>query len=158
MSILYLHGLNSTNQNERTEWLSKFDTLINPLMQYHNNPVDYRFLDNLVIKNKPKLIVGSSLGGYFAFHLGNYYNLPTILLNPALLVTNIVKPDNRALATQSKHYISLGLNDQIIPPFTTISFLKDNKVRHELHTYDIGHETGFDVFLDICSRSNLFPI
>jgi len=158
MSILYLHGLDSTNQNERTEWLSKQDDLVNPLMQYCNYPLDYQYLEKLVIQHKPKAIVASSLGGYFAFHLGNYYNIPTILMNPALLLTRIVKPDNRALATQSQHFISLGLKDDVIPPFTTIAFLKENKVRYDLHTYDIGHETDFEVFLDICTRSNLFSI
>jgi predicted esterase len=156
MISLYLHGYNSTHQNERTDWLSGFGKIINPLMSYRNFVENYKFLEQLIEKNHPDVIVGSSLGGYFAFHLGNYYRIPTILLNPALLMTNIVKPDNRILVTDTLHTISIGKNDTVIPPKTTYAVLQQLDARYQIKEYDMGHETSFEVFLDICKKSTLF--
>jgi len=156
MTSLYLHGLNSTNVNDRTEWLSKFGKVINPLMQYQNYPENYEYLEKLVQKYHPDVIVGSSMGGYMAFHLGNYYRIPTLLLNPALIMTTIVNPDNRLLATDAKHYISLGKNDEVIPPETTKKLLKYWQVPHQILEFDIDHETPFEVFEKFCLSSGLF--
>ena len=156
MNILYLHGYNSSNVNERTEWLEQFGELIHPAMDYRNFPLDYKHIESLFAGVKLDVIVGSSLGGYFGFHLGNYYQVPTILLNPALLMTNIVKPDNRQRAGEAMHHISLGKYDDIIPPETTKSVLKQFNSRFQITEYEIGHETDFDIFLDVCKRSGLF--
>jgi len=158
MTSLYLHGLNSTNVNDRTEWLSQFGKVVNPLMHYHNYPENYRYLEKLLQKNHPDVIVGSSMGGYMAFHLGNYYRIPTILLNPALIMTTIVKPDNRLLATDAKHYISLGKNDEVIVPEITKKLLKYWQVSYQIFEFNIGHETPFEVFEKLCLNSGLFQI
>jgi esterase/lipase len=156
MTTLYLHGLNSTNVNDRTRWLSNFGKVVNPLMHYRNYPENYKYLEKLVQKYHPDVIVGSSMGGYMAFHLGNYFRIPTILLNPALIMTTIVKLDNRLWATDAKHYISLGKNDEVIPPDTTKKLLKYWQVPYQIYEFDIGHETPFEVFEKICINSNLF--
>ena len=156
MTSLYLHGLNSTNVNDRTEWLSQFGKVVNPLMHYQNYPENYRYLEKLVQKYHPDVIVGSSMGGYMAFHLGNYYRIPTILLNPALIMTTIVKPDNRLLATDVKHYISLGKNDEVIVPDITKKLLKYWQVQFQIFEFNIGHETPFEVFEKLCLNSGLF--
>jgi len=155
-TYLYLHGLNSTNKNDRTDWLEQFGKVVNPLMEYRNYPKNFKYLEKLVLQYRPRVIIGSSLGGFFAFHLGNYYNIPTILLNPALLVTNITKPDNRAYATAALHTISIGTDDQIIPPFTTFAVLEQLKAKYQAYSFSIGHETPFDVFVNICQKSGLF--
>jgi len=149
-SILYLHGLNSTHQNDRTDWLQKIGNVINPPMIYKNFPLDYRFLEKLIIQNRPAWIIGSSLGGYFAFHLGNYYRIPTVLLNPALSLTNIVRPDNRLAPTDAMHTISLGIKDEIVSPAGTKAVLQQLKARYQIIESNIGHETTFEVFKKAC--------
>lgn len=156
MTILYLHGLNSTNVNARTKWLTQYGKLVNPLMDYKNYPEDYRYLEKLVIMHKPNVIVASSLGGYFGFHLGNYHHIPTILFNPAMLITNIVRPHNRQLVSLTSHFVSVGKKDDIIPPFTSKIVLEEQRAKYDLKHYDIGHETPFDVFVDRCLSSGLF--
>jgi len=156
MTILYLHGYNSTNKNERTDWLMQYGKVINPLIQYHNFPENYKFIEKLLLRHQPNVIIGSSLGGYFAFHLGNYYRISTILLNPALLMTNIVKPDNRLLATDNLHHICLGKNDTIIPPNTTISVLKQLSSLYKIYEYDMDHETTFEIFKEVCLKTGKF--
>jgi len=155
MNILYLHGYNSTNKNARTEWLQLKGKVINPLMSYGNFPQDYKFLEKLVQLHRPDWIIGSSLGGYFAFHLGNYYRIPTVLLNPALLMTNIVRPDNRIAPADTLHTISLGIKDEVIPPESTYAVLKQLKARYQIFEYNTGHETGFEIFTDICAKAGL---
>ncbi len=156
MTSLYLHGLNSTHQNDRTEWLSQFGKVVNPPMEYRNYPENYQFLEKLVIDHRPDVIVASSLGGYFAFHLGNYYRIPTILLNPAILMTNIIKPDVRQFVTDTFHTLSIGKNDTIIPPWTTRAVLQQFQSHYQIFEYDMGHETAFEVFVDVCKKSGLF--
>ena len=156
MNILYLHGYNSSHINDRTEWLQSFGNLIHPAMQYRNFPENFQYIESLFQGQKLDVIVGSSLGGYFAFHLGNYYQVPTILLNPALLMTHIIKLHNRQWAGQAKHYIAIGKNDEIIPPWTTQNALTEWQSRYQMFTYDMGHETSFEVFLDVCRKSGLF--
>ena len=155
MTTLYLHGYNSTHQNDRTNWLQQKGQVINPLMQYRNLPLDYQYLESLVLQHRPDWIVGSSLGGYFGFHLGNYYRIPTILLNPALSMTHIIHPDNRMAPTDTLHTVSLGKNDDIVPPAGTIALLKQLGARYQIKEYVMGHETGFEVFLDICRRAGI---
>ncbi len=156
MTSLYLHGLNSTNVNDRTDWLKQFGKLINPLMVYQNLPMNFQYLEKLVRRFKPDVIVGSSMGGYMAFHLGRYYRIPTILLNPALIMATIIKPDNRLLASDSMHYISLGVKDEVIPPHTTKLLLKYWQAPHQIYEYDMGHETSFEVFKEVCLKTGLF--
>jgi hypothetical protein len=156
MTSLYLHGLNSVNVGSRADWLQQFGKVINPLMQYRNYPENFQFLDKLIIQHHPDIIVASSMGGYFAFHLGNYYRIPTILLNPALLMTNIVKPDNRLLASDTLHTISIGKDDDVIPPWTTRAVLQQLQANHQIFEYNIGHKTSFDVFVDVCQKSGVF--
>ena len=156
MHSLYLHGLNSSNKGERADWLQQFGSIANPLMDYNNYPKDFQQIEKLILAQRPDVIVASSLGGYFAFHLGNYYRIPTILLNPALLMTNIVKPDNRLLASDTFHTISIGKNDDIIPPWTTRAVLQQLHANHRIFEYEIGHETPFEVFVSVCEKSGLF--
>ncbi len=44
MTSLYLHGLNSYNQTNRTEWLQQFDEVVKPLLLYQNIPKTYKIL------------------------------------------------------------------------------------------------------------------
>ncbi len=156
MTTLYLHGLNSTNQNSRTDWLKQFGKVVNPLLTYRNIPETYQYLEKLIQKFLPDIIVGSSMGGYFGFHLGNYYRIPTLLLNPALVMTLLVRPDNRLLATDTIHHISMGKHDKIIKPDISIQLLKDWQVSYKIYTYDTDHETPFEIFVDAAGKSGLF--
>jgi putative lipase involved disintegration of autophagic bodies len=156
MTTLYLHGLHGMPENQRTYWLKQFGQVINPAIHYKNYHDIFKQLSKLVITYQPKVLVGSSMGGFMAFHLGNYFRIPTILLNPALLITNIVKPDNRLVVSDVSHTISIGKNDKVIYPETTFAVLKQYRANARIFQYEIGHKTPFDVFLDVCKKSGLF--
>ncbi len=156
MTTLYLHGLNSYNQTRRTEWLQQFGKVVKPLLSYQNIPKTYQILEKLVQNHRPDVIVGSSMGGFFGFYLGNYYRIPTLLLNPALLMSVLVCPDIRLSASDTKHSISLGKYDDVIRPEITKRLLKDRRQRYQIFEYDIGHQTPFEVFTDVAVKSGLF--
>ena len=156
MTTLYLHGLNSSNISLRTDWLQQFGTVINPLLSYKNIPETYQKIEKLIHTFHPDVIVGSSMGGYLGFHLGNYYRIPTLLLNPALIMSILVRPDNRFLASDTKHTISLGKNDPVIRPEITKRLLQDWQQRYQIFEYEIEHQTPFEVFLDVATKSGLF--
>ncbi len=156
MTTLYLHGLNSTNITSRTKWLQRFGKVVNPLLSYQNIPEAYKKIEKLIQHHSPDVIVGSSMGGFFGFHLGNYYRIPTLLLNPALIMSVLIRPDNRQLASDTEHIISLGKRDPVIIPDITKQLLKEWQQRYKIFEYDIEHQTPFEVFLDVAAKSGLF--
>ncbi len=156
MTTLYLHGLNSTNLNQRTEWLQQFGKVVNPLLSYQNIPKTYQILEKLIKKFRPDVIVGSSMGGFLGFHLGNYYRIPTLLLNPALIMSLIVHPDKRYSVTDTEHTISLGKHDTVVQPEITKRLLQEWQQRYRIFEYNIEHQTPFEVFTDAAVKSGLF--
>ena len=92
--ILNIHGYDSSGKNSKYEFLAseyKDQLLISPSFDYSNeNP--YNILDTLrnrIIlnheKDKKNVVVGSSIGGFFAYCLCAAYEIKTILINPSLM-------------------------------------------------------------------------
>jgi predicted esterase YcpF (UPF0227 family) len=84
---LYIHGFNSAGFGTKVNWLRKFfGNVINP-----NLPLDTKKAVDMLeylsrnLKNDDiysLILVGSSLGGYYALHLANKFDIPAILINP----------------------------------------------------------------------------
>ena len=93
MKIFYLHGLESTNNSSKVDFMRSLGHDV------HAEYMDYRKVLDLYAKTlnsindfNPDLIVGSSMGGYFAYHLGTHYKTNLLLLNPALPNRSFVPP------------------------------------------------------------------
>ena len=83
--ILFLHGLDSSRDS------SKFHAI-----QFENKycvTIDYRalnfqtvesFYNDLIEKTQPNLLIGHSLGGYWALKMSHLHQLPAIVANPSL--------------------------------------------------------------------------
>ena len=85
LKILFLHGLDSSKDS------SKFNTIENEKKYCIN--VDYRNLSYATVekfycetieKIKPNLLIGHSLGGYWALKMSQIHHIPTIIANPSL--------------------------------------------------------------------------
>lgn len=88
--ILYLHGFHSSPLSEKTAIFKRYldqacpdITLIAPQIPVHIQP-SIELIDELVEQYPFSGVIGSSLGGYLATYLHNKYDLPIVLINPAV--------------------------------------------------------------------------
>lgn len=81
--ILYIHGFASCGDSNKTKLLREnFNGVLCP-----DVPVDpdeaIAFLQKLIIANNIDLIIGSSLGGFYASYFAEKFEIKTVLLNPS---------------------------------------------------------------------------
>lgn len=91
-ALLYLHGFNSSPLSEKgmmlKSWLAEYHPeirmVIPQLPCYPDDAVLY--LENLMssLAGENTGIVGSSLGGYFAIWLSQTFDVPAVVVNPAV--------------------------------------------------------------------------
>lgn len=83
--ILYIHGFASCGESTKTHLLKAHFGEANVLSP--DVPVEpdaaIAFLTRLIEKNKISLLIGSSLGGYYATWLAKKYALKAALINPS---------------------------------------------------------------------------
>lgn len=105
--ILYIHGFNSSPQSQKARQLQAVMThlglaqhLCLPALHHHPEQAIAQLEAAIVALGRP-LLVGSSLGGYYATHLAERHGLKALLINPAVL------PHGRFdgyLGPQKNHY------------------------------------------------------
>ncbi|TBU88032.1 YqiA/YcfP family alpha/beta fold hydrolase [Phytopseudomonas dryadis] len=89
-SILYIHGLNSSPASSKASQLSAAMTRIGlsdrlrvPALHHHPRQAIAQ-LEALIAELGRPVLVGSSLGGYYATHLAERHGLKALLINPAV--------------------------------------------------------------------------
>jgi predicted esterase YcpF (UPF0227 family) len=89
-SILYIHGFNSsplskkaTQLSEVMERLGLSDQWRVPALHHHPREAIGQLEQAITELGRP-LLVGSSLGGYYATHLAERHGLKALLINPAV--------------------------------------------------------------------------
>jgi predicted esterase YcpF (UPF0227 family) len=144
MRVAFFHGLDSAPVSEKTYALREtFDEVYDPAMDYKNTE-----MFNIVLKhlqeNPVDLLIGSSMGGYFAYCLSTILGTRTLLFNPAVH-SRPLEPIVQLGGKESNHLIVLGNTDTIITPKETEIFFNDvsgvNIIRE-----DIGHTIPIEVF------------
>lgn len=90
-AILYIHGLNSSPASRKASQLTvamarigKAAQLRVPDLHHHPRQAMIQLEAALVELGRP-LLVGSSLGGYYATYLAERHGLKALLINPAVL-------------------------------------------------------------------------
>jgi len=93
-NILYIHGFNSSPLSMKAEQTREFLAKNYPHIGFYCPQL--AVTPNVAIKQLEKLIdndikdgdqwflMGSSLGGYFSSYLSEKYNIPAVLINPAI--------------------------------------------------------------------------
>lgn len=88
MKVLNIHGYMGNSDNSACLALKElgFD-VISPYIDYdaENSEKILNNLTSILSENKPDVIVGTSLGGFFALLLSIKSNIPVILVNPCLM-------------------------------------------------------------------------
>ncbi|MGL4273398.1 MAG: YqiA/YcfP family alpha/beta fold hydrolase [Pseudomonas paracarnis] len=89
-SILYIHGFNSAPSSKKAcqlvgvmERLGLGEQLRVPALHHHPREAIGQLQQAIVELGRP-LLVGSSLGGYYATHLAERHGLKALLVNPAV--------------------------------------------------------------------------
>lgn len=90
VSILYIHGFNSAPaSNKATQLITVMgaiglaDQLRVPALHHHPRQAIPQLEAAIAELGRP-LLVGSSLGGYYATHLAERHGLKALLVNPAV--------------------------------------------------------------------------
>ena len=153
MKILFFHGFESTLPSSKAEWMEHQGHIVyaHP-MQYSKKNAFHLALECAKQFN-PDLIVGSSMGGYFAFHIGTHLPTKLVLLNPALhgRSKEFERPKNGKY--QPEIWALLGKNDALIDPFVTVEKLKNLNAKITIGEHE--HRTPLEIFLNYM-KNNMF--
>jgi predicted esterase YcpF (UPF0227 family) len=87
--VLYLHGFNSSPDSRKAQQFKSFcesrsrASVVVPALPPHPAAA-MALLRRLVADSRPQLLVGSSLGGFYATALAEAFGLKAVLVNPAV--------------------------------------------------------------------------
>lgn len=148
IKIAYLHGLGSNNQGPKNEWLRTVSHVFDPQIDYYEKDI-YQKLKKEVLIFKPNIVIGSSMGGYFAYQMARELNIKALLFNPALH-SRSMEPDvsgrNNGIFKPKMHFV-FGENDEVIPYKETIKILlNDGYDDSFFHILNHAHDTPIEVF------------
>jgi hypothetical protein len=164
MHILYLHGLESPAGGEKVEYLRMLGHMVeSPEIDYTDEKTFNQlrtFIQFAEMEEPVDLIIGSSMGGYFAYELGKYYGIPVLLFNPALHsrpYEPVCKPIDPALASSPLIFLGVGEHDDVIDYTKTLDIL-DNNVgesffRGNYWKGDHGHKTPIEFFQKVFANT-----
>ena len=151
MKIAYLHGLESSIKQDDPKiiFLNKhFDEVYTPQINYRDGGTFNKLLKDIQ-RMQPDLIVGSSMGGYVSYLIGNKLSIPTLLFNPALIGRSFDPVVDDSGLKGTKHTIFFGKKDKVISGNDVKSYLKDEGVgQFSYNSYNGGHRVPADVFIN----------
>ena len=190
MQIIYIHGFNSgPNSNTGLKLKSKYTDAIIVSYDFKNANTAKKDIEKVIIENITKdiLLIGSSLGGFWANYMAEEYNLPCILINPSIdpdvslmkyiglnknyssnIEYTFTKEDFKSYSNyHSKKTVGLfksiilSKNDKILDYKQSLDFFKDYKI----HLNNDGHALEDFNLLEKCieeaklfiAYSNLTP-
>ena len=144
MKVAFFHGLDSKVMSEKTYALrEKFDDVYDPSMDYTDPNMFEKVLKHLQ-ENPVDLLIGSSMGGYFAYCLSTQLGIRTLLFNPAVH-SRPLDPVVTLGDKETNHLVVLGTQDMVIKPSETVKFFRDvNNVT--IVNEEIGHSIPIEIF------------
>lgn len=173
--ILYFHGFGSHGKSWKVELLRKHlpsVTIISPTLPV--DPVDIvNFAEDEMSRSTERtLLVGSSLGGFYAYCFAMLHNLKAVILNPAMtpwiqLIPYIginTRNETGEIFEWKREYLDhlKKMNDNVIgqkTPHSNLHFFLSTDDESLDHTWikESFHDAGSILFLDNCKhRFNRF--
>jgi hypothetical protein len=150
MKVWYLHGLESDPGGPKVDFLNEVaDEVFAPAMDYRNHKAFGELYRKVTKEGKPDLIIGSSMGGYFADALASHFGIEVLLFNPALHSRSIERNLPYGNINCKKTFV-VGTEDDVINPKLTkaLADLSANWIEIE----GMGHRTTLNVFKDIYNK------
>lgn len=150
MKILNIHGYNGSPDNSAKTALEALGhTVVSPSINYDSESPEsiIEKLSSVLCDNSPDIIVGTSLGGFFAAVLSARNDLPVILVNPCLMPFVTLK--NLGYKGDVKKFVPLFWELSALKPYNTSTIVggKDEIINHEITKALLDNER-FDVFPD----------
>lgn len=153
MKIAFLHGLESTAVGDKR--VNRFKDLAEvyaPEIDYRKDKIFAEVLENVKEFN-PDLIVGSSMGGFFAYHIAAILGIPSILINPAIAKRSF-DPDGVPIELERKHVwfplIIYGTKDDVVKPIDTENKLLQDNVTARWYPIDnCGHRIPYENIIGV---------
>lgn len=152
--ILYIHGYNSTGEETAAkirEGLKKEVVIIS--YSYTDADKSYQEIKEQIEKyvTQDIVLVGSSLGGFWANIFGERYGLRTVLINPAVYPSVTLKKYQKDTEAFKKYEtpptkgihrsIILGLSDNVVSPKDTLDRFKTTNAQMYIFPHE-GHRFG----------------
>lgn len=148
--IVFIHGLESILSEEKLSILSKYGEVYAPIVDYKSNSNVIELLLNDDKISGADFIIGSSMGGFMAFYLSSFFNIPALLYNPALYKRSVFQEiSSDLLIHPSKKLIVLGKQDDVVSNEEVILFLNTNDLNENIQVIyeeDMGHRIPKDKF------------
>jgi len=130
--IMFYHGYQSSSQTNKFTQIKRYDKKC--------QTVNYDFLSYAEINalyseqiesSKPEMLVGHSLGAYWALKMSAKYEIPAVIINPAIFpeksLPHLAYPNisENELKNRVPKYVYIETSDEIIEVSKTIKMLKD---------------------------------
>lgn len=160
MRIAYLHGLESQSNPDdpKIQFLSQVSTAHWAPQIDYRDPLVFTTLLEGITGFKPDLIIGSSMGGWMAYLIGNATGTQTLLYNPAVTSRSFSPPVTRTPTLTTHHTLMLGKQDTTIPSDHIIQWFAQQGQPYQVNQYPGGHRVPLDVFCQsIQDLLQLFP-
>ena len=156
MNVLYLHGLESKPGGPKVKYLEdRFESVYAPAMNYESPKAFEEMLQMIAVEGFD-LIIGSSMGGYFAHQLASHFeDTKVMLFNPAIHSRSIEPEGVTNGELRVNGHCVIGLEDDVINPTETYNMVASNGFYDGLSIIPVekmGHRTPFTTFIDIMER------
>lgn len=146
MKIVYLHGLESPQGGPKVDFLNQLGETLAPSMDYKKPNLFAETLRQVKTFN-PDLIIGSSMGGYFAKALASHTGTDALLFNPAIHSRSMEPTGVSSGSKRFKATVVLGEKDDVIEPHKTWVMLNKERGNYSIKmTKGMGHRTPENIF------------
>jgi hypothetical protein len=154
MRVAFFHGLESNPYSEKNIALdAEFEFVYAPPMDYRDKNLFSKVLKEVQSGNFD-LLIGSSMGGWFAYNVSTITGTPCLLFNPAVQGRSF-DPTVSSGTKRAKHTIVLGKEDEVIDPNKTITWFSKNGIGSQTFTWEnMEHRIPISVFKKWLSKGS----
>lgn len=144
MKVAFFHGLESSHISDKSIFLKEnFEVAYCPDMDYNDKDIYEKQL-KYIKENDFDLLIGSSMGGWFAYCLSLDTGIDTILFNPAFNRLQFTENLGKNIVNQT---IILGKYDDVINPLISKKYIYTNGIGNfNVFDEDIEHRIPEEIF------------